>query len=82
MPVSINDYIKQYSDSKNKAYCCRGHELIFCHGEKNKPYFRHKNPGDIEDNNLSELVSKNAKLFAVTKSGFQINIRGKKTKAS
>ncbi len=70
MPVSINDYIKQYSDSKHKAYCCRGHELIFCHGEKNKPYFRHKNPGDIEDNTISEWHLKMQSYFAVTEKWF------------
>lgn len=43
--LSIEDYIKnkEYIDNKFKIVCAKGQELIFCSGEQNKPYFRHKN---------------------------------------
>jgi len=67
--IHIDDY-RDKSAEKIKPYCCRGHELVFCDGKKNLPHFRHKNPGDIEDNTISEWHLKMQSYFAVTETWF------------
>lgn len=45
--IHINEYQKEY---KKKLKCQNNHELIFCKGNLIRPYFRHKNSFDVDNN--------------------------------
>jgi hypothetical protein len=50
--ILISEYIKNKDKYVNQKLCCNNsHELICVNGKKNKPYFRHKNPNDLDTNN-------------------------------
>ena len=72
--IHINQYkqnINQYK--KDKFFCYRGHELVFCSGEKNKPYFRHKNSDDVGGEPMSEWHLRMQSYFPVTEKWFKNN---------
>lgn len=73
----INDKyidIDQYEKNKiDKIFCCRGHELVFCSGEKNKPYFRHKNTYDVGGEPMSEWHLRMQSYFPITEKWFKNN---------
>ena len=66
----IKDYVQ---NKKDKLVCYRGHELVFCKGEKIKPYFRHKNSDDVGGEQMSEWHLRMQSYFPVTEKWFQNN---------
>ena len=70
-PVYIREYIQ--NNHKKKICCQRGHELIFCNGEKKKMYFKHKNSEDTGGGGrMSQWHSDMQGYFAVTEKYFKI----------
>ena len=53
--MHIDYYIGHKNDLKcQNIRCLKGHELVCANGKKNKPHFRHKNPGDMDNNFMTE----------------------------
>jgi hypothetical protein len=53
--IHIDYYIENKNDSQcQNIRCLKGHELVCANGKKNKPHFRHKNPGDMDNNFMTE----------------------------
>ena len=74
--VYINNYCLHVStidkNSKNKLKCKKGHELILCKGQIRRPYFRHKNQSDLNNNpEMSEWHCKWQGFFPITEVEFK-----------
>ena len=74
--VYINNYCLHVStidkNSKNKLKCKNGHELILCKGQIRRPYFRHKNQSDLNNNpEMSEWHCKWQGFFPITEVEFK-----------
>ena len=68
--IHIQDYVQ---NKKDKLLCYRGHELVCCKGEKNKPHFRHKNSDDVGGEQMTEWHLRMQSYFPVTEKWFQNN---------
>ena len=62
--IHINDYIK--SNQTKKIYCIKGHPLVCAQGKIRKPYFRHKNKGDVGGQPMSEWHAEWQGNFPIT----------------
>ncbi len=54
--IHIDNYINEYSkNNKNHLLKCnKGHELVCANGKIKKPYFKHKNSGDVGGEKMTE----------------------------
>ena len=68
--IRIQDYVQ---NKKDKLLCYRGHELVCCKGEKNKPHFRHKNSDDVGGEPMTEWHLRMQSYFPVTEKYFKNN---------
>jgi hypothetical protein len=65
----IDDYIKN-NNKPAKIFCQKGHELILANGNIRKPYFRHKNISDLNDNHMTLWHSEWQSYFPITEKHF------------
>ena len=65
--IHINNYTKQPYDY---ITCAKGHQLVFCNGERIKHYFRHKHSYDVNGAPMSEWHSRMQSYFPITEHSF------------
>jgi hypothetical protein len=66
--IHAEEYTKQKRDT---ITCAKGHELVFCQGEKVKKYFRHKNTEDVGGHPMTEWHSRMQSYFPITEQLFK-----------